>query len=145
MMTATQGFPALPARRLPPSWTAKAREVHRALHPPDLCRRLGSRSAPIAYTAITRRPLEWRIAWANAGLCAVDGCEATGHGNLIFDHCHDHGWLRGLICRAHNVRLGQIDAVRHIPGVFLDLGSTPYAAIVSACAGCDAIPWTGYR
>jgi hypothetical protein len=81
--------------------------------------------------------MEWRVSCANASLCAIDGCEVTGHGKLVFDHCHDHGWLRGMICSLHNMRLGQIDAVRRIPGVQVDLSGTPYVALLAACPDCQ--------
>jgi hypothetical protein len=28
---------------------------------------------------------------------------------LLFDHCHIHGWIRGLVCNSCNTLLGQID------------------------------------
>lgn len=126
---------AVPApRKLPRQWTARARQAAELLEPPVLLRRLPTE--PVQYLAIKRRTMEWRIAIADRSLCAVGDCDVTGHGNLVFDHCHDHGWLRGLICGTHNVRLGQIDAVRRIPGVRLDLSATPYAALLAACPDC---------
>jgi len=49
--------------------------------------------------------------------------------------------VRAVVCAGHNLRLGQIDAVRHIPGASLDLGSTAvYGLIVDACPGCRHAP-----
>jgi Recombination endonuclease VII len=124
------------SRKLPPSWTARARQAARELHPPELVRRVGDPASPMRYTVAKNRPVEWRVHWANTSLCAVASCEVTGYGHLVLDHCHDHGWVRGLICASHNIRLGQIDAVLKIPGVRLDLSATPYAALLSACPDC---------
>jgi len=134
----TDVFPPLPApRQLPGTWTSKARKAAARLAPPvPLLRRIASPASPISYAEIMRRGPAWRIATWNMSLCAIDGCEVTGEGKLVFDHCHDHGWLRGIICCTHNYRLGQIDAVRRIPGARLDFSATPYAALLAACPGC---------
>lgn len=132
----TDAFAAPVPRRLPAEWTARSRRAAATLEPPELLRRLASPDNPVKYNAIMRRELAWRIALCAASLCAVEGCEVTGHGNLVFDHCHDHGWLRGTVCGSHNMRLGQIDAVRRIPGVQLDLSATPYAALLAVCPDC---------
>ena len=134
----TDAFAPPVSRKLPAKWTAKARQAVVALNPPELVRRVGNPAAPVLYRVIMRREPAWRVALCAVSLCAVDDCEVSGA--LVFDHCHDHGWLRGAVCARHNVRLGQIDAVRRIPGVQLDLSGTPYAALMAACPECTAIP-----
>lgn len=129
-------FPVPAPRKLPNAWTTRARKAAAALDPPVLLRRIADPASPIRYSEIVRRGMAWRASTWDLSLCAIDGCEVTGNGRLVFDHCHDHGWLRGVVCFPHNSRLGQIDAVRRIPGVRLDLSATPYAALLAACPGC---------
>ena len=37
-------------------------------------------------------------------------CELCPPLNTVFDHCHEHGWIRGEVCSSHNGRMKQIDA-----------------------------------
>lgn len=41
-------------------------------------------------------------------LGAVCGACGAAEG-LVRDHCHEHGWVRGIVCRRCNRRLGHID------------------------------------
>ena len=74
--------------------------------------------------------------------CEFPGCGLTGEYAevLVFDHCHVHGFVRGLLCTGHNARLGQIEAVAAISGVTVDLGTTPYAKMLARCPGCSGSP-----
>jgi len=37
-------------------------------------------------------------------------CELCPPKNTYFDHCHEHGWIRGELCSSHNIRMARIDA-----------------------------------
>lgn len=56
---------------------------------------------------------------------------------MVFDHCHWHGWIRGMICPQHNMRLGQLEAVMRFKGVTVDLGKSAYASYLELCPGCS--------
>jgi hypothetical protein len=78
----------------------------------------------------------WRASFIGTGECELFGCGEHGPA-LVFDHCHRHGWVRGLLCPSHNVRLGQIDAVRAIEGAVVDLMATPYGRYLPNCFECS--------
>ena len=40
----------------------------------------------------------------------VGTCELCPPKNTYFDHCHEHGWIRGELCSSHNGRMQFIDA-----------------------------------
>jgi Recombination endonuclease VII len=140
-------------RTLPAAWTRKARRVSAALagvpftdpeparpsaDPPPPGPPPGWLLRPVKYSQVMNKPQYWRIQVCIKGVCAVAGCGIGGYGALVFDHCHEHGWVRGIVCCAHNYALGQIDAVRRIPGAVVDLAATEYGAILAACPGCAA-------
>jgi hypothetical protein len=60
---------------------------------------------------------------------------------LMFDHCHVHGWVRGLVCHDCNVLLGAADAGR------LTADDPPWASVLMAyrrnCPDCRALDGTG--
>lgn len=89
-----------------------------------------------------RRPAVLRISYARTAACEFPGCGLTGEYAevLVFDHCHVHGFVRGLLCTGHNARLCQIEAVAAISGVTVDLGTTPYAKMLARCPGCSGSP-----
>jgi len=89
-----------------------------------------------------RRPAVLRISFARTAACEFPGCGLTGEYAevLVFDHCHVHGFVRGLLCTGHNARLCQIEAVAAISGVTVDLGTTPYAKMLARCPGCSGSP-----
>lgn len=83
------------------------------------------------------RPI-WLREHLNYSSCEIDrACPVSPRAPLVPDHCHVHGWIRGVVCVAHNVRLGQIDAVRAIDGVVADFSRTPYGAHLDNCPGCS--------
>ncbi|MGH3278121.1 MAG: endonuclease domain-containing protein [Trebonia sp.] len=42
------------------------------------------------------------------GICRAYGMEVEA-GRLVFDHCHAHGWVRGLVCVPCNNRLMHVE------------------------------------
>lgn len=93
---------------------------------------------PMQYKQIMNKPQSWRYSYADTALCEIKDCANTGeYGDVfVFDHCHAHGWIRGLVCTSHNVRLGHIDSVRKIPGVQLSLAGTSYRTYLNNCPEC---------
>lgn len=47
--------------------------------------------------------------YARDGLCEICGGPPGGKPMLLFDHCHAHGWVRGLICNYCNDHVGFIE------------------------------------
>lgn len=71
-------------------------------------------------------------------VCEIKNCVVAGaHGPVIvFDHCHRHGWVRGLVCTTHNRIIGKVEAVMQIDGVRVDLGETFLADWLTRCPDC---------
>jgi hypothetical protein len=89
----------------------------------------------VRYNSVAKNgPQASRIQYLADALCEVDGCETGGHEKLVFDHCHEHGWVRAVLCYKHNTRLGHLEAV--LRECVVDLSGTPYGLIVANCAGC---------
>lgn len=101
-----------------------------------------ARFGHVRYTDAMRKPADLRIRYARTAACEFPGCGLTGKYAeiLVFDHCHAHGFVRGLLCTTHIARLGQIEAVAAIEGVTVDLGTTAYAKLVARCPGCSGSP-----
>lgn len=57
-------------------------------------------------------------------------CGATGK-RMVRDHCHDHGWIRGVICSRCNSILGQIDVL-----IRPSIDSDHLAALVAHANNC---------
>jgi hypothetical protein len=38
----------------------------------------------------------------------LGACECCAH-SLVADHCHVHQWIRGVLCRACNAKMRQVD------------------------------------
>lgn len=77
----------------------------------------------------------WRSAYLIDATCELGDCGTRGDASvLFFDHCHRHGWIRAVLCNAHNSRLGHIEAVWLECAV--DLSGTPYGAILGNCLEC---------
>lgn len=95
----------------------------------------------VQYTAIMRKPQYWRIQFAIGVICEMDGCTTGGpYGELVFDHCHRHGWVRGMLCNAHNVKVGRLEAVMRIDGIVIDVTGTSYGAFLANCPDCRLSP-----
>jgi len=43
--------------------------------------------------------------YERGGPCELDGPGARYCGELVLDHCHEHGWIRGVICQGWNMSL----------------------------------------
>lgn len=65
--------------------------------------------------------------------CEVD--RRHGKSDLVFDHCHEHGWVRGIVCQSCNVKLGQLDAARKLDGIAFVPGNTGFGRIIANCPG----------
>jgi hypothetical protein len=92
------------------------------------------RYGPILYADIAPYWLE-RIGVLRTSVCEIPHC-TTGSTELFADHCHRHGWVRGLVCPSHNTRLGQVDAVRELDGLIADFSCTVYGAHLANCWPC---------
>lgn len=50
------------------------------------------------------------------GPCAIDGCaiyrpsQAVYDRCFVYDHCHEHDYIRGVICLWHNTSMAMVDA-----------------------------------
>ncbi len=76
-----------------------------------------------------------RLAYLAGATCEIDGCTSIPEAvMLVFDHCHRHGWVRAVLCNAHNVRIAHLEAAWLEYG--LDFTSTPYWPVLMACADC---------
>ena len=68
---------------------------------------------------------------------------------LVFDHCHIHGWVRGMICAGCNVEMGRVDS--HIVRDDKDLKAAHDFTIAllsqhHRCPGCPVWePWITFR
>lgn len=102
----------------------------------------------VPYSYIHRRPLAWKMQISRFG-CEIPGCSSARDltdpivracpppDGMVFDHCHEHRYVRGLLCSGHNVILGRLEAVMKMPGVTITLGElSPFADYVANCAGC---------
>jgi hypothetical protein len=49
-----------------------------------------------------------RVGPCEIGICRAYDMEAEAR-HLVFDHCHAHGWVRGLVCVPCNNRLMHIE------------------------------------
>jgi hypothetical protein len=65
-------------------------------------------------------------------------CDATEM--LVRDHCHEHGWVRGIVCRSCNTRLGVIDR-GYVPRGDEDLLAA-LLAVRNHCPDCKQIDIT---
>ena len=36
-------------------------------------------------------------------------CRSPGHRAYVFDHCHAHGWVRGILCTVCNTHMSRVD------------------------------------
>lgn len=54
---------------------------------------------------------------------------------MVWDHCHEHGYIRGPLCAQHNLRMGQYD--RGWTRYTEDPDFIEYARRCSGCSG----PW----
>jgi hypothetical protein len=102
-------------------------------------KRFTEKFGTVSYTTLKAKPPHWRHGYAATANCEL-GCGGEGeYGTaVVFDHCHRHGWVRGLVCNMCNSRIGQIEAVMAIPGVRVDLGTSPWATFLAGCPDCKA-------
>lgn len=92
----------------------------------------------VQYSRVKNRVTHWRIGLINSARCEFPGCGISGgYGVLIFDHCHRHGVVRGVLCQGCNVRVGRIEAAFLLEGVTVDLGASAYGDWLRNCPGCS--------
>ena len=89
----------------------------------------------IPYLQVAAKPPRWRTAYLARASCELDGC-ISSPGRLVFDHCHPHGYVRGVLCNGHNIQVGRIEMVMALEGVTVDLGTTVCARHLARCADC---------
>jgi Recombination endonuclease VII len=88
--------------------------------------------APVQYASIpSRKPLP------QGATCAACGSPHL----LVRDHCHEHGWMRNIVCRACNAYLGYIDR-GYSPCVKEHL-LTALMAVRNSCPDCDPLDISG--
>lgn len=63
--------------------------------------------------------VKYKYANMNAGIPRIKECEIPGclpkirsgkSTRYVFDHCHKHGWIRGILCEACNYSMSNVDA-----------------------------------
>lgn len=66
---------------------------------------------------------------------ACEGCSITGR--LGRDHCHEHGWVRGILCNLCNGHVGRIDK-RILPRIGGEI-LTALLAVRNRCTDCTPL------
>lgn len=66
----------------------------------------------IRHGLVQYRPSQLRK-YSRDGLCEICDWPPTGKPILLFDHCHTHGWIRGLICNICNDLVGCLETGRN--------------------------------
>ncbi len=108
-----------------------SREVTRLLgNAPSFIERFGH----VDYRTVVRQPAHWKVSCLDESCCEMEGCRSRST-VYVFDHCHRHGWVRGVLCNGCNVKLGYLESVMSIPGVTVDLGNTAYGRFLANCPG----------
>ena len=59
----------------------------------------------VRHGLVQYRPSQLRK-YSRDGLCEVCDRAPRGKPILLFDHCHAHGWIRGLVCNWCNDEIG---------------------------------------
>jgi hypothetical protein len=117
-----------------------ADQLERESAPPKVFPGFTETFGPASYRAImTGRHSRRRRAHLESSACEIRNCD-SGSRKLVFDHCHVHGWVRGVTCASHNCRLGQIDAVREMSGIVINFSATVYGAHLDNCPECAGNP-----
>ena len=86
------------------------------------------------------------------GPCAIPGCayriwEKPFSPPFVWDHCHVHDYVRGILCRTHNVQMGPVDRQdhSHLRAIQRHLGQQGIAELLAywlRCPECAALgPW----
>lgn len=66
-------------------------------------------------------------------------CAACGGAKaLMRDHCHEHGWIRGIVCCGCNRKLGHIDR-RNTPRRITGEHLAALLAVRNRCPDCEQI------
>ena len=92
-----------------------------------------------------RRLREERLVPPAEGPCEIPGCSSVTQlaGILVYDHCHLHGEVRGIICEDCNYAMSFIDRGNRWN---LDLREA-YESYWARCSGCAPFgpwhPWDG--
>lgn len=80
--------------------------------------------------------------------------ERAGKSGLVFDHCHEHGWIRGIICASCNGKMRDVDLRMEYTQVHIlcshgdsvieiELPTPAYNRHWEKCPDCfNAGPWT---
>jgi hypothetical protein len=80
--------------------------------------------------------------FARGALCEVCNSPPRRGMFLMFDHCHAHGWVRGLICKYCNDALGFFENghVEHLKYVEFLAEFTEYRRKCPDCAAVSSLP-----
>lgn len=103
----------------------------------DPTKRFIERIGEMQYNMVMRKEVAWRMGYAADAVCEMTGCTASGpYPQLVFDHCHRHGWVRGMLCNSCNVKVGRIESVMLIEGIVMNVSGTSYASFLANCPDC---------
>ncbi len=70
--------------------------------------------------------------------CEFPECLNQGpYGRIIYDHCHRHDIVRGLLCGNHNSLVGKVEAVMNLNNVAVDLRHSPFGLWLRNCFTCN--------
>jgi Recombination endonuclease VII len=58
--------------------------------------------------------------------------------NYVYDHCHEHGYVRGILCAGCNVTMGLVDAGRGHESMAVLENPGPYDRWRKRCPECVA-------
>jgi len=67
-------------------------------------------------------PCELGRAWGYWGGHKADRASTAHLMRYVYDHCHEHGWIRGILCQGCNQRMALVDAGLGVAALGADLG-----------------------
>lgn len=84
-------------------------------------------TAPVQYSQF--------VATHRAGECSACTRQAS---QMVVDHCHTHGWVRGIVCRSCNSHMASID-VRRAPDRIEGVSVAELLRHAAQCPECPRV------